>query len=123
MSPYRQQRLFEGQCDLVAAVAFLVLFFAFLALLPARSFPWWFVPLTALWVRWHIVRQRRDERYLRAEEAELLDGSEAGTCWSRFDSDLPRVDRQLGTGDTFGDDGGEPRVGVLQGFGQHRIAR
>jgi hypothetical protein len=75
MSLYREQRLFEGRCDLVIDGAYLLLLFAFLWLLPAVAFPFWFVPLAAFWVRWHVVRQRRDERYLQAE---LRDGSGCG---------------------------------------------
>ena len=69
MSPYRQQRLIEGHCDIVVAAVMLVVLFAGLAVLPRSMFWFWFVPLGLFWVRWNFVRQRRDDRSLQAEFA------------------------------------------------------
>lgn len=80
MTPERQ-RYIEDICDIVVAMAGLVLLFAGLFLLP-RSFLWfWLIPLGLFWWRWNYVRVKREElldAQLFADRARRASGGNSG---------------------------------------------
>jgi hypothetical protein len=63
----RRQLLRESGWDVRVGAVGLVLFFACMLALPASWFWFYAVPLAALWVRYTLVRCRRDEALLRAD--------------------------------------------------------
>lgn len=74
MSPIQRQFDREQRYDTFVYGGLLVIFFGCMALLP-RSFFWFYlVPLAAFYVRYTLVRSRRDDALLLA-----LQGSEVGT--------------------------------------------
>lgn len=84
MSPYRLQRLAEDRCDIVVAIAVMVLLFAGLLWLPRGALWYWLIPLGLLWLRWNQVRVRRD--------AWLREAERTGAGWNG----TPRTNRGQG---------------------------
>lgn len=87
MTPAQNQLAREARYDIVVAVTGIAVFFGCLLLLPRFCFWFYFVPMAAFWIRYLIVRNRRDEALLQAEF--LASGgsctpgcyaSEAGIC-------------------------------------------
>ena len=71
----------EGRYDINVAVASLVFLFGGMLILPAWCFWFYWIPIAVFWVRYNIVRQRRDEALLRADLAASGGCSPAG-CYA-----------------------------------------
>lgn len=89
MSPFQLQIAKEARIDAVVAAVWLVLFFGLLLLSPRDWFWFYTVPMAAFWIRYVLVRERRDEDLLAADLAAYGGGSppgcyasEAGICIS-----------------------------------------
>ena len=89
MSLIRNQLAKEARYDVRVAAIGLLLFFALMLALPRSAFWFYFVPLVAFWIRYIVVRDRRDAALLRAELAASGGSSapgayrsEAGICIS-----------------------------------------
>lgn len=67
MTPAQNQLAREARYDIVVAVTGIALFFGCMLVLPRSWFWFYFVPMAAFWVRYLIVRNRRDEALLEAE--------------------------------------------------------
>ena len=87
MTRFARQLAIEAGYDVKVGLAGLVLFFGCMALLPRSWFWFYFLPLAAFWIRYLIVRNRRDEALLRADRAACRGlgaagcyRSEAGIC-------------------------------------------
>jgi len=78
MSPIQNQLAKEARYDVIVALTGLVLFFLCMLALPRSWFWFYFVPMVAFWIRYLIVRDRRDEALLRAELAASGRTSAAG---------------------------------------------
>lgn len=79
----------EGRWDFWVAIVILAILFFGLFVLPKWCFWFYLVPLAAFWVRYNIIRQRRDEWLLRADlardgwsGASGCDRGETGICIS-----------------------------------------
>lgn len=91
MSPYREQRLREDRCDQVVSVAVLVAIFGLLLILPRSLFWFWMIPLGVFWVRWNVVRLRRDKRSLAAEFASERWGGASDSDGAQGRISIPQV--------------------------------
>lgn len=80
MSPIREQLAKEARYDVTVAIVGLVLFFGLMLALPREAFWFYFVPMAAFWIRYLLVRNRRDEALLRAELA-ASGGSRTPGCY------------------------------------------
>lgn len=69
MSPALEQIHRENRYDVIVAVISVVLFFGLGLCLPRWAFWLWFLPIAAFWIRWNVVRLRRDRRLLQADLA------------------------------------------------------
>jgi len=69
MTPVQNQLAKEARYDVIVALTGLALFFLCMLALPRSFFWFYFVPMVAFWIRYLIVRDRRDEALLRAELA------------------------------------------------------
>lgn len=67
MTPARNQLAREARYDIVVSGVGIALFFGCLLLLPRSWFWFYFSPMAAFWIRYLIVRNRRDEALLQAE--------------------------------------------------------
>lgn len=67
MTPAQNQLAKEARYDIKVAAFGIALFFGCLLVLPRSWFWFYFVPLAAFWIRYLIVRNRRDEALLQAE--------------------------------------------------------
>lgn len=68
-SVIQQQLDKEARYDVTVAAVGLVLFFGCMLALPRDAFWFYFVPMTAFWLRYLFVRGRRDETLLSADVA------------------------------------------------------
>jgi hypothetical protein len=68
----------EAGYDVRVAIVGLILFFGCMLILPRSAFWFYFVPLAAFWIRYILVRERRDEALLRADVAASGRSSTAG---------------------------------------------
>jgi hypothetical protein len=89
MSIFQDQLKKEARWDVRVSLVLLIVFFGAMLVLPRWAFWFYWVPIAAFWLRYNVVRHRRDEALLRAEVA--ADGgrgaagcyrSEAGICIS-----------------------------------------
>lgn len=69
MTPFWKQLEREGWWDVRVAAIGLALFFGCMMLLPKDWFWFYFVPMAAFWIRYVLVRSRRDEALLDAHIA------------------------------------------------------
>lgn len=69
MTPFWKQLEREGWWDVRVAACGLALFFGCMIVLPKSWFWFYFVPMAVFWIRYVLVRCRRDEDLLRADFA------------------------------------------------------
>lgn len=81
MSPFQNQLAKEARYDVRVALIGLALFFGCMLTLPRSFFWFYFVPMAAFWIRYILVRERRDEALLRAELA-ASGGRSAAGCYA-----------------------------------------
>ena len=82
MSPIQMQLAKESHYDVVVGLVLMALLFGCLLILPRWTFWFYLLPIAAFYIRYTLVRERRDEALLRAEG--LIDGvGSAGRGTSR----------------------------------------
>jgi len=67
MTPIQNQIAKEARYDVRVALIGIAVFFGCLLILPRSFFWFYFLPMAAFWLRYLIVRNRRDEALLQAE--------------------------------------------------------
>jgi len=81
MSPFQIQLKREARWDVRVTIVWLAIFFGCMLIFPRWAFWIYVIPLLAFWLRYVVVRDRRDEALLQADIMANGGGSPAG-CYA-----------------------------------------